>query len=190
MVKGEGADNGIADSIEGSFPLLSFDAEASTHKSTSSRIAPPCLSAPLSDYYYLSQSRALSASLSAPSPASMRFFKRAHAVRLEVRVHDSTVYLGSPDSHSSRSNDSSSSSSSLSSSSTPSASLRGFVRFELDSPRTFESLQVHFVGNLSIQSGATRKHGKAAPAQEHEVLRHEVDLLYDHSPYFEAGTHR
>merc|ERR1711939_252664 len=86
--------------------------------------------------------------LARPATASMRFFKRAHAVRLEVRVHDSTVYLGSPDSHSSRSNDSSSSSSSLSSSSTPSASLRGFVRFELDSPRTFDSLQVHFVGNL------------------------------------------
>lgn len=120
----------------------------------------------------------------------MRFFKRAHAARLEVRVHDSTVYLGGPEAHTSRRNDSTSSSSSLPSSSTPSASLRGFVRLDIDSPRTFERLQVHLVGHLSIQAGATRKNGKAAPAQTQEVLRHEVDLLYDNSPYFEAGSHK
>jgi len=120
----------------------------------------------------------------------MRFFKRAHALRLEVRVHDSTVYLGSPDSQHLRNNDSTSSSSTLSSSSAPSASLRGFVRFELDAARTFDSLRVHFVGTLSLDSGATRKDGKAAPAQECKTLEHEVDLLYDHPPFFEAGTHR
>lgn len=120
----------------------------------------------------------------------MRFFKRAHAVRLEVRVHDATLYLGSPDSHSSRSSDSGSSSSQSDPSSTPSASLRGFVRFELDTPRTFDSLTVRLAGQLSLNAGATRKDGKAAPAQEYEILRHDVDLLYDHSPYFPAGSHR
>lgn len=121
----------------------------------------------------------------------MRFFKRAHALRLEVRVHDTAVYLASPDSSQSRRNDSTSSSSTLSSLSSPTASLRGFVRFELDAARTLDSLRVHFVGTLSLETGATRtKEGRAAAAQECQVLQHEVDLLYDHSPYFEAGSHR
>lgn len=140
----------------------------------------------------------------------MRFLSRAHGpacAKLEVKTQAEVVYLGSPETRMSVSDNTNnnnnnnnndddappyaSTSSSQPIIPTSSASLRGSIRFTLETARTFESLRVELTGQLHVPGNKGHNNaGARTSAQDYETLKHNVDLLYDNSPFFAAGSHR
>lgn len=68
--------------------------------------------------------------------------------------------------------------------------LRGSIRIKLTSQCSFRQLHVVLLGTLqTLAIGKAGPNDHGLPAQKHENLRHEVNILEGRSPHFEAGVH-